>query len=117
MTNQQHIANILGIPVSDCLPWCTWSELGADSLDVIDLVYKLEQRLGLKFPDNSWDKCYAVGDLMRLIERTSHASITFTDNGSFSTAECSGSPVFQASTFQQPFTLSTSAAGVGNSGV
>lgn len=70
MTIREHIADLLGVPVYDCLDWHTWAEVEADSLDVLDMAYKLESRLGVRFPDKALDECKAVGDLVRVAQKS-----------------------------------------------
>ncbi len=43
-------------------------ELGADSLDVVDLVMSLEDEFGLEVPDEQAEHIRTVGDLVRFIE-------------------------------------------------
>ena len=66
MTIREHIANILGMPVYQTLDWCTFTELGLDSLDVMDMQHKLEERLGIQFPQRSY---ISVGDVVRAAQK------------------------------------------------
>lgn len=43
-------------------------ELGADSLDVVDLIMSLEDEFDCEIPDNVADSIKTVGDLVRYIE-------------------------------------------------
>lgn len=70
MTIREHIAEILGMKVYDVLDWCTFGELGLDSLDVADLAFQLEKRLDVSLRDGSWEKCRSIGDVVRLVERS-----------------------------------------------
>ena len=43
-------------------------DLGADSLDVVDLVMSLEEEFDCEIPDDVAEKIKTVGDLVRYIE-------------------------------------------------
>lgn len=62
MSIREHIADILNVPLFEALDWTTWSELGCDSLDVMDMMHKLEERLNIRFPHERYQ---AVGDVAR----------------------------------------------------
>lgn len=47
-------------------------DLGADSLDIVELVMELEEEFGLEIPDEDADKIKTVGDAMNYLK--SHAS-------------------------------------------
>ncbi|EWM19078.1 acyl carrier protein [Kutzneria sp. 744] len=42
----------------------TWSELGVDSLSLVDLLFKLERELGVSIPDEVLPGITTVGGLM-----------------------------------------------------
>lgn len=42
----------------------TWSELGVDSLSVVDLLFKLERELGVSIPDEALPGITTIGELM-----------------------------------------------------
>lgn len=44
-------------------------ELGADSLDVVELVMAVEAEFGIEVPDDAADRVQTVGDAVRLVER------------------------------------------------
>jgi acyl carrier protein len=46
-------------------------DLGADSLDVVELVMALEEELGVEIPDEDAEKIVTVGEAVKYIE--SHA--------------------------------------------
>ena len=46
-------------------------DLGADSLDIVELVMALEEEFGLEIPDEEADKLKTVGDAMNYLK--SHA--------------------------------------------
>ena len=47
-------------------------DLGADSLDIVELVMALEEEFGLDIPDEDADKLKTVGDAMNYLK--SHAA-------------------------------------------
>ena len=47
-------------------------DLGADSLDIVELVMELEEEFGIEIPDEDADKIKTVGDAMNYLK--AHAS-------------------------------------------
>ena len=45
-------------------------DLGADSLDTVELVMALEENFGLDIPDEEAEKLQSVGDVMKYIEES-----------------------------------------------
>jgi acyl carrier protein len=45
-------------------------DLGADSLDIVELVMKMEEEFGIEIPDEEAEKIKTVGDVIQYI--TSH---------------------------------------------
>jgi acyl carrier protein len=43
-------------------------DLGADSLDVVELVMKIEEEFGIEVPDEDAEKIRTVGDAVKYIE-------------------------------------------------
>ncbi len=43
-------------------------DLGADSLDVVDLVMSIEDEFGVEFPDDAVEQVKTVGDVVDYIE-------------------------------------------------
>lgn len=43
-------------------------DLGADSLDVVELVMALEEKFGIEIPDEDAEKILTVGDAIKYIE-------------------------------------------------
>jgi acyl carrier protein len=43
-------------------------DLGADSLDIVELVMALEEEFGLDIPDEEADKLKTVGDAMKYLQ-------------------------------------------------
>ena len=46
-------------------------DLGADSLDVVDLVMSLEEEFGIEIPDDQVENMKTVGDIVKYIEANS----------------------------------------------
>ena len=63
------IASKLGLDESEITPERSLSnDLGADSLDVVELSMELERELNLKFEDADTEKIETVADIYKLIE-------------------------------------------------
>ena len=63
------IASKLGIDESEITPEKSLvNDLGADSLDVVELSMELEREFNLKFEDSDTEKIQTVADLFKLIE-------------------------------------------------
>lgn len=45
-------------------------DLGADSLDTVELIMALEEEFGIEVPDDEAEKLVSVGDVTRYIEET-----------------------------------------------
>ena len=66
------IAKELEVDVKQLTPEAKFIEdLGADSLDIVELVMALEEEFGLDIPDEEADKLKTVGDAMNYLK--SHA--------------------------------------------
>jgi len=67
------IAKELGVEVKQLTPEAKFIEdLGADSLDIVELVMALEEEFGIDIPDEDADKMKTVGDAMKYLQE--HAS-------------------------------------------
>ncbi len=44
-------------------------DLGADSLDIVELVMQLEEEFGVDIPDDEADKITTIGDAVNYIEK------------------------------------------------
>ena len=49
-------------------------DLGADSLDTVELVMALEEEFGTEIPDEDAEKLQSVGDVIKFIEDTQSQS-------------------------------------------
>ena len=66
------IVEQLGVEADEVTPEASFTEdLGADSLDIVELVMALEEEFGLDIPDEEADKLKTVGDAMNYLK--SHA--------------------------------------------
>lgn len=63
------IVDRLGVEESKVTPEATFKDdLGADSLDVVELVMELEDEFGLQFSDEDSEKIATVGDAVDYIK-------------------------------------------------
>ena len=63
------IVEQLGVKPEQVVPEAKFIEdLGADSLDTVELVMALEEEFSIKVPDEQAEKLQSVGDVMKYIE-------------------------------------------------
>ncbi len=63
------IAEQLGVKVEEIKPESSFvDDLGADSLDTVELVMALEEEFGIEIPDEDAEKMTTVGDALKYIE-------------------------------------------------
>jgi len=63
------IAKELEVDVKQLTPEAKFIEdLGADSLDIVELVMELEEAFGIDIPDEDADKLKSVGDAMTYLK-------------------------------------------------
>ena len=63
------IAEQLGVKLEEVTDAASFIEdLGADSLDTVELVMALEEEFGIEIPDEDAEKMAAVGDSIKYIE-------------------------------------------------
>ena len=66
------IAEQLGVKPEEVTPEAKFiDDLGADSLDTVELVMALEEEFGIEIPDEEAEKLITVGDALRYIEQKS----------------------------------------------
>jgi acyl carrier protein len=66
---KQIIADELGVEESEVTPNARFiDDLGADSLDTVELVMRLEEEFGIEIPDESAEKIKSVRDALNFIE-------------------------------------------------
>lgn len=65
------IVEQLGVNADQVTPEAKFIEdLGADSLDTVELVMALEEEFGHEIPDDEAEKLTSVGDVIRYIEES-----------------------------------------------
>ena len=74
-TIEQRVKDIiveqLGVNADQVTPEAKFIEdLGADSLDTVELVMALEEEFGIEVPDEKAEKLQSVGDVIKHIEET-----------------------------------------------
>lgn len=63
------IVDQLGIDESEVTPQASFvDDLGADSLDTVELVMALEEEFGIEIPDEDAEKLLTVEDVVKYIE-------------------------------------------------
>ncbi len=66
---KQSIADQLGVKKDEVTDNAKFvDDLGADSLDTVELVMALEEEFGIEIPDEEAEKLITVGDALRYIE-------------------------------------------------
>jgi acyl carrier protein len=69
---KQIIADQLGVKKEEVVDSAKFvDDLGADSLDTVELVMALEEEFGVEIPDEDAEKLATVGDALRYIEEKS----------------------------------------------
>jgi acyl carrier protein len=67
------IAEQLGVKPEEVTPEASFvDDLGADSLDTVELVMALEEEFGVEIPDEDAEKITTVGDAIKYIEEKSN---------------------------------------------
>ena len=63
------IANELGVEMEKVTDEASFVEdLGADSLDIVELVMELEEEFGVEIPDEDAEQMQTVGDAIRYLQ-------------------------------------------------
>ncbi|MBI4971350.1 MAG: acyl carrier protein [Candidatus Omnitrophica bacterium] len=63
------IVEQLGVKPEEVTPEASFvDDLGADSLDTVELVMALEEEFGIEIPDEDAEKIQTVGDAIKYIE-------------------------------------------------
>jgi acyl carrier protein len=68
------IMNKLGVDEAQITPEASFTnDLGADSLDTVELVMEFEKAFGLQIPDEDAEKIASVGDAIRYLQQKASA--------------------------------------------
>ena len=68
------IAEQLGVKPEEVTPQASFiDDLGADSLDTVELVMALEEEFGIEIPDEDAEKMTTVGDALKYVQEKSAA--------------------------------------------
>ena len=63
------VVDQLGVAEAEVTPEASFTDdLGADSLDVVELVMALEEEFGVEIPDEDAEKIATVGEAVKYIE-------------------------------------------------
>ena len=63
------IVDKLGVDAAEVTPEASFTkDLGADSLDTVELVMEFEKAFGLQIPDDAAEQIATVGDAIKYIE-------------------------------------------------
>ena len=66
---QKIIVDKLGVEESEVVPTASFTnDLGADSLDTVELIMEFEKEFGISTPDDQAEKIQTVGDAISYIE-------------------------------------------------
>ena len=65
---QALVVDHLGVDAKDVVPTASFTDdLGADSLDIVELVMAFEEEFGVEIPDDAAEKISTVGDAVSYI--------------------------------------------------
>ena len=66
---KQIIVDQLGVDPSEVVPGASFiDDLGADSLDTVELVMAFEEEFGMEIPDEEAEKLTSVGDALNYLQ-------------------------------------------------
>jgi acyl carrier protein len=66
---KQIIVDQLGVDPSEVVPEASFiDDLGADSLDTVELVMAFEEEFGMEIPDDEAEKLTSVGDALNYLQ-------------------------------------------------
>ena len=69
------IAEQLGVKVEEVTDTASFvDDLGADSLDTVELIMALEEEFGIEIPDEDAEKMTNVGEALRYVEEKAQKS-------------------------------------------
>ena len=65
------IVDKLGVEASEVTPEASFTnDLGADSLDTVELIMEFEKEFGISIPDDQAEKIATVGDAISYVENS-----------------------------------------------
>ena len=65
------IVNKLGVERESVIESASFTnDLGADSLDTVELIMEFEREFGINIPDNQAEKITTVGDAIKFVEES-----------------------------------------------
>lgn len=67
------MAEQVGKPLSAITLESTFEDLGADSLDVVEIALAVEDKYSIEIPDNSAEGIKNVGDIVAIVEKLVNA--------------------------------------------
>jgi acyl carrier protein len=63
------IVEQLGVTAEEVVPEASFiDDLGADSLDIVELVMAIEEEFGLEIPDEDAERMQSIGDAINYVE-------------------------------------------------
>ena len=63
------IVDQLGVTAEEVVPEASFiDDLGADSLDIVELVMAIEEEFGLEIPDEDAERMQSIGDAISYVE-------------------------------------------------
>jgi acyl carrier protein len=63
----------LGVELTEVTPEASFSnDLGADSLDTVELIMEFEKEFNISIPDEAAEKIATVGDAIKYLEENKH---------------------------------------------
>lgn len=69
------IIDKLGVEASEVTPEASFTnDLGADSLDTVELIMEFEKEFGIAIPDDKAEKIQTVGDAVSFLEENAEAA-------------------------------------------
>lgn len=63
------IAEKLSIPTENITQESTFKDLGADSLDIVEIIMAFEENFGIEIKDEDAEKIKSVGEAISLIQK------------------------------------------------
>jgi acyl carrier protein len=67
------IVDKLGVELTEVTPEASFSnDLGADSLDTVELIMEFEKEFNISIPDEAAEKIATVGDAIKYLEENKH---------------------------------------------